>query len=161
MPVLKARVAAIQHLSLPSPYFQKILTRNAEGMKWTTEYSSVEIQFPLKQVLSEQLRVLVGLACHLSVLITHHNHVDPVPTGGTDVLLLTSSNPKILIHFVSKSLIFSSTAILTSYNSTKPALELPNYLKIKSNSKIGPREKIAQLHKYMFQSFKIFPIIYF
>lgn len=32
-------------------------------------------------------------------------HVDPAPTGGTDVLLLTSSNPKILIYFVSKILI--------------------------------------------------------
>lgn len=75
-------------------------------MKWTMQCSSTEIQFPPKQVLSEQPRVLVGLVCHLSVLITHHHHVDPAPTGGTDVLLLTSSNPKILIYFVSKNLIF-------------------------------------------------------
>lgn len=75
-------------------------------MKWTMQYSSMEIKFPPKQVLSEQSRVLVGLACHLSVLITHYNHVDLAPTGGTDVLLLTSSNQKILIYFVSESLIF-------------------------------------------------------
>lgn len=105
MLALNFRVAAIQHLSLPSPYFQKILTGNAQGMTWKMQYFSMEIQFPPKQVLCEQPRVLVGLAYNLLVLITHHNHLDAAHTGGPNVLLLTSSNSKILIYCVCKILV--------------------------------------------------------
>lgn len=161
MLALNFRVAAIQHLPLPSPYFQKILTGNAQGMTWKMQYSSMEIQFPPKQVLCEQPRcwwalpIIYWSLSPTTIIWMQHIQVEQMCCSWLPQI------QKSLFILFAKSWLFSSTAILTFYNSIKPDLQLPNYLI--NPIPFFPREKkSAQFHKYVLQSFTFFPIyIYF
>lgn len=65
----------------------------------------MEIQSPAQWVLSEQPRASAGIAGYFPFPTTHCLRVGPASTGETIVLLLTHSNPKIHLVFISESMI--------------------------------------------------------